>query len=70
MDLNKDEKNILITHAYANFIKNNEELELSRIRKTLKYRGTDLVNAEVFFLDLHIQPLDIYTSPKRLEIIK
>ncbi|MBE6066025.1 exonuclease SbcCD subunit D [Clostridium cochlearium] len=48
MDLNKDEKNILITHAYANFIKNNEELELSESERPLSIGGTDLVNAEYF----------------------
>ncbi|NOH15341.1 exonuclease SbcCD subunit D [Clostridium cochlearium] len=47
-DLNQDEKNILITHAYANFIKNNEELELSESERPLSIGGTDLVNAEYF----------------------
>ena len=47
-DLSKDEKNILITHAYANFIKNSEELELSESERPLSIGGTDLVNAEYF----------------------
>lgn len=47
-DLNKDEKNILITHTYANFIRNTQGLEFSESERPLSIGGTDVVNAEYF----------------------
>ncbi|CDI48628.1 exonuclease SbcCD subunit D [Clostridium tetani] len=47
-DLNKNEKNVLITHAYTNFIKDNQSLEVSQSERPLSIGGTDIVNAEYF----------------------
>ena len=47
-NLNKNEKNILITHTYANFIRDNESLEFSESERPLSIGGTDVVNAEYF----------------------
>lgn len=47
-DLNKDEKNILITHAYTNFVNGDTNLEFSESERPLSIGGTDLVNADYF----------------------
>lgn len=47
-DLNKDEKNILITHAYTNFVNGDINLEFSESERPLSIGGTDLVNADYF----------------------
>lgn len=47
-DLNKNEKNVLITHAYTSFIKDNQSLEVCQSERPLSIGGTDIVNAEYF----------------------
>ncbi|RXI45147.1 exonuclease SbcCD subunit D [Clostridium tetani] len=47
-DLNKNEKNILITHAYTSFIKDSQSLEVCQSERPLSIGGTDIVNAEYF----------------------
>ncbi|WP_315120655.1 exonuclease SbcCD subunit D [uncultured Clostridium sp.] len=58
VDLNENEKNIMVTHGYVSYIKeeNNEEteeyiragLEISDSERPLSIGGTDIINAECF----------------------